>query len=293
MVELVQSRAYIIVLQRTAQKRDTVNITFIGGGNMASALIGGLLQQNFSPAQLCVVEISAEGRERLRHEFNVEAVASFAQGLAHGQVIVLAVKPQQLPTVARELAPLVENRLVISIAAGIRAINLSQWLGGHRHIVRAMPNTPALIRAAVTGVYAMAEVTAEEKQNAEEVLASVGSVLWVESEELLDAVTAISGSGPAYVFYFIEAMQIAARELGLTPAHARQMSIETFLGAARLASVSIEDATVLRARVTSPGGTTQRAIANLEQDGVKSAIVRAILAARQRSRELADEFGNK
>jgi pyrroline-5-carboxylate reductase len=121
----------------------------------------------------------------------------------------------------------------------------------------------------------------------------VGSVLWVESEELLDAVTAISGSGPAYVFYFIEAMQIAARELGLTPAHARQMSIETFLGAARLASVSIEDATVLRARVTSPGGTTQRAIANLEQDGVKSAIVRAILAARQRSRELADEFGNK
>jgi pyrroline-5-carboxylate reductase len=155
-----------------------------------------------------------------------------------------------------------------------------------------MPNTPALIRAAVTGLYAMPGVTSEEKHNAGAVLGAVGSVLWVEREELLDAVTAISGSGPAYVFYFIEAMQSAARELGLTPAQARQMSIDTVLGAARLADASSEDAAVLRARVTSPGGTTERAIASLEHDGVKSAITRAIQAASQRSKELADEFGS-
>jgi pyrroline-5-carboxylate reductase len=270
-----------------------VHITFIGGGNMASALIGGLLQQDFSPTQLCVVEISPEGREKLQHAFNVQAVASLAQGVAHGNVIVLAVKPQQLPTVARELAPLLENHLIISIAAGIRVRDISRWLAGHTRVVRAMPNTPALIRAGVTGLYARAEVTLEEKRNAEAILGAVGSVLWVQSEQLLDAVTAISGSGPAYVFYFIEAMQIAARELGLTPAQARQMSVDTFLGAARLASESSEDAAVLRARVTSPGGTTERAIANLEQDGVKRAIVRAAHEASQRSRELADEFGNK
>jgi pyrroline-5-carboxylate reductase len=275
------------------KKGITVHITFVGGGNMASALIGGLLQQDFSPAQLCVVEISPEGREKLQNEFNVQAVASLIQGVAQGDVIVLAVKPQQLPTVARELAPLLANHLVISIAAGIRATDISRWLGGHTHVVRAMPNTPALIGAAVTGIYAMAEVTGEEKHNAEAVLGAVGSVLWIENEELLDAVTAISGSGPAYVFYFIEAMQMAARELGLTPAQARQMSVETFLGAARLASKSSEDATVLRARVTSPGGTTERAITSLEQNGVKRAIVGAMHAASERSRELADEFGNK
>jgi pyrroline-5-carboxylate reductase len=275
------------------KKGITVHITFIGGGNMATALIGGLLQQDFSPTQLCVVEISPEGRENLQHTFNMQAVASLAEGVAHGDVIVLAVKPQQLPTVARELAPLLENHLIISIAAGIRAGDISRWLAGHTRVVRAMPNTPALIRAGVTGLYARAEVTVEEKREAEAILGAVGSVFWVESEELLDAVTAISGSGPAYVFYFIEAMQIAARELGLTPAQARQMSVDTFLGAGRLASESSEDAAVLRARVTSPGGTTERAIANLEQDGVKRAIVRAAHAASQRSRELADEFGNK
>jgi pyrroline-5-carboxylate reductase len=270
-----------------------VNITFIGGGNMASALIGGLLQQDFSPAQLCVVEISPEAREKLQHAFGVQTVANLAQGTTHGKVIVLAVKPQQLSATARELAPLLDNHLVISIAAGIRATDISRWLGGHSRVVRAMPNTPALIRAAITGLYAMAGVTSEERRNAEAVLGAVGTVLWVEKEELLDAVTAISGSGPAYVFYFIEAMQSAARELGLTPAQARQMSIDTVLGAARLASVSSEDAAVLRARVTSPGGTTERAIESLEHDGVKSAIGRAIQAASQRSKELADEFGSR
>lgn len=154
-----------------------------------------------------------------------------------------------------------------------------------------MPNTPALIRAAVTGLYAMAGVSKEEKQNAEAILGAVGTVLWVESEELLDAVTAISGSGPAYIFYFMEAMQKAGRELGLHPAQARQLSIETFLGTARLASQSDEDAVVLRARVTSPGGTTERAIQSLENEEVRNAIEHAIHLSHQRSGELGDEFG--
>ena len=268
-----------------------MNITFIGGGNMASALIGGLLRQGYLPAQIGVVEVSAEGRERIKHEFNVEAVADLSQGVANSKVVVLAVKPQQLPTVARELSALLDNHMVISIAAGVRANDISRWLAGYTRIVRAMPNTPALVGAAVTGLYAMAGVSEAERTAAEGILVAVGSVLWVTREELLDTVTAISGSGPAYVFYFIEAMQKAAHELGLDPAQARQLSVETFVGAARLASQSSEDPATLRARVTSPGGVTERAIQALENEGVKSAIMRAIHVANERSRELGDEFG--
>ncbi|MBA4142800.1 MAG: pyrroline-5-carboxylate reductase [Nitrosospira sp.] len=268
-----------------------MDITFIGGGNMACALIGGLLQRDFSPKKMCVVEINAEGRQRIRDTFNVQVMAELARGITKSSIILLAVKPQQLPAVAGELAPLLENQLVISIAAGIRANDISRWLGSHTRVVRAMPNTPALVGAAVTGLYALPGVTEEEKRTAESVLAAAGSVLWVESEELLDAVTAISGSGPAYVFYFIEAMQEAGCELGLSPAQARQLCIETFLGASRLLSHSDEEATALRARVTSPGGTTERAILSLENEGFKNIIVRAIHAANRRSRELANEFG--
>ncbi|SCY38391.1 pyrroline-5-carboxylate reductase [Nitrosospira sp. Nl5] len=268
-----------------------MNITFIGGGNMASALIGGLLQRGYLPAQLRVVEINAEGREKIKHEFNVEAVAELAEGVANSDAVLLAVKPQQLPIVAQELAALLGNHLVISIAAGIRATDISRWLGGYEHVVRAMPNTPALVRSGVTGLYALPGVSTEERHDAEAILAAVGSVLWVEREELLDAVTALSGSGPAYVFYFIEAMQKAGQELGLTEAQARLLSLETFLGAAGLASQSDESVAVLRARVTSQGGTTERAIESLEKDGVKNAVIRAMHAANKRSRELGDEFG--
>lgn len=268
-----------------------MNITFIGGGNMACALIGGLLQQDYSPAQIRIVEISAETREKIRHEFGVEATAELLHDVMDSDVIVLAVKPQQLSAVAQQLAPLLANHLVISIAAGLRTGDLSRWLGGHTRVVRAMPNTPALVRSGVTGLYAMAGVSDEEKHNAETILRAVGAVLWVEREELLDAVTATSGSGPAYVFYFLEAMQKAGHELGLDPAQAWHLSLETFLGAARLAKQSSEDASVLRARVTSPGGTTERAIRSLENDDVKNAIVRAMHAAYGRSREMGDEFG--
>jgi pyrroline-5-carboxylate reductase len=273
-----------------------MNICFIGGGNMSSALLGGLLQQGYSPAQIGVVEINAEQRNRIKRQFDVEATGTLAEGIANSsqantRVIVLAIKPQQLSIVARELAPLLSDHLVISIAAGIRAKDISRWMGGYGRVVRAMPNTPALIRAAVTGLYALPGVDEEGRVHAETILGAVGSVLWCEQEELLDAVTAVSGSGPAYVFYFIEAMQQAGIELGLNPAQTRQLSIETFLGAAKLAIQSKEDAAALRARVTSPGGTTERAIASLENDDVKSAIVRAINKAYQRSRELGDELG--
>ncbi|MDQ3187204.1 MAG: pyrroline-5-carboxylate reductase [Pseudomonadota bacterium] len=268
-----------------------MNITFIGGGNMAAALISGLLQQGYSPTQIRVVEISAEGRQKIKHELNVEALAGLAEGVADSDVVLLAVKPQQLPAVAQELASLLENHLVISIAAGIRATDISHWMGGHERVVRAMPNTPALIRAAVTGLYALPGVNAEEKHTAEAILAAVGSVLWLEREELLDAVTALSGSGPAYVFYFIEAMQKAGQELGLTETQARLLTLETFLGAAGLANRSDESVAVLRARVTSQGGTTERAIQSLEKDGVKNAVIRAMHVANQRSCELGDEFG--
>lgn len=268
-----------------------MNITFIGGGNMASALIGGLLQQGYSPAQIRVVEISAEGRDKIKREFNVEAVAKLAEGVVNSDVILLAVKPQQLSFVAQELAALLGNHLIISIAAGIRATDICRWMGHHERVVRAMPNTPALIRAAVTGLYALPGVSAEERHTAEAVLAAVGSVLWLEREELLDAVTALSGSGPAYVFYFIEAMQKAGQELGLTEPQVRLLSLETFLGAAGLASQSDENVAALRARVTSQGGTTERAIQSLEKDGVKNAVIRAMHVANQRSRELGDEFG--
>jgi pyrroline-5-carboxylate reductase len=274
-----------------------MNICFIGGGNMAGALLGGLLQQGYSPAQIGVVEINAEQRDRIKREFSVEATAELSNGVAKSGeagpgVIVLAIKPQQLSMVARELAPLLSDQLVISIAAGIRATDISHWMGGYRQVVRAMPNTPALVRAGVTGLYALPGVDKERRAHAETILGTVGSIVWCEQEELLHAVTAVSGSGPAYVFYFIEAMQQAALELGLSPAQARQLSLETFFGAAKLAIQDRENTAVLRVRVTSPGGTTERAIASLENDDVKGAIVRAIKKSYQRSRELGDELGS-
>ncbi|HTJ53798.1 MAG TPA: pyrroline-5-carboxylate reductase [Nitrosospira sp.] len=274
-----------------------MNICFIGGGNMAGALLGGLLQQGYSPAQIGVVEINAEQRDRIKREFSVEATAELSNGVAKSGeagpgVIVLAIKPQQLSMVARELAPLLSDQLVISIAAGIRATDISHWMGGYRQVVRAMPNTPALVRAGVTGLYALPGVDKERRAHAETILGTVGSIVWCEQEELLHAVTAVSGSGPAYVFYFIEAMQQAALELGLSAAQARQLSLETFFGAAKLAIQDRENTAVLRVRVTSPGGTTERAIASLENDDVKGAIVRAIKKSYQRSRELGDELGS-
>lgn len=258
---------------------------------MACALIGGLIQQNYPVAQLHVVEIDSQARHRIEQQFGVTAGAELAAGVTNCEVIILAVKPQQLLTVAEQLAPLLMRQLVISIAAGIRASDLSCWLGGYASIVRAMPNTPSLIRAGMTGLYALQTVTTQQKESAASILNAVGSVLWVEQEMLLDAVTAVSGSGPAYVFYFIEAMQQAGMELGLTKAQAKQLTLQTFLGATQLASQSDEDVTILRSRVTSKGGTTEQALLKMEQGDVKNAIVRAMHAAFERAQQMGDELG--
>jgi len=268
-----------------------MNITFIGGGNMAAAIIGGLLQKGWQPAQLCAVEIAAPVRERLEQTYKIRTFRALDAKAAATDCLVLAVKPQQLREVALGLAPLLSRQLIITIAAGIRCGDLSRWLGGYRRIVRVMPNTPALVLAGVSGLYAMPGVGGSDKQSAGEILGAVGTIQWFANEDALDAVTAVSGSGPAYVFYFMEALQQAALELGLDAGQARQLALETFTGASKLAAQSSEDAATLRVRVTSKGGTTERALASMESDAIKAAIVRAVKAAALRSQELGDELG--
>jgi pyrroline-5-carboxylate reductase len=269
-----------------------MNITFIGGGNMATALIGGLLGKGFTATQISVVEINAENRSAIQNKFGVRTVADMDEGVEDSEIIVLAVKPQQLREVAQQLAPRLDGQLLISIAAGIRATDLARWAGS-ANIVRAMPNTPALVQSGMAGLYAMPQVTATQREQAQMILAAVGETLWLQDETMLDAVTAISGSGPAYVFYFIEALQQAASELGFDAAAARQLSIATFLGASRLAAASDEDASVLRARVTSKNGTTERALLSMAANQIAEHIVQAAKAAAERAREMGDELGEQ
>lgn len=267
-----------------------MNICFIGGGNMASALIGGLLNRGFSIAQICVVEIDADNRTRLQRDYQVQAFDNLDEGVAGSQIIVFAVKPQQLSAVAQQLAPLLSGQLLISIAAGILATDLARW-SNSQSIVRAMPNTPALIRSGMTGLYALPAVSAAQCEQAQSILAAVGETLWLQDEAMLDAVTAISGSGPAYVFYFIEALQKAAQDLGFNAEDARRLSLTTFLGASKLAASSAEDVGTLRERVTSKNGTTERALLSLSANHVAEHIAQAAQAAAARSREMGDELG--
>lgn len=267
-----------------------MKITFIGGGNMAKALIGGLIKRGYSPSKMHVVEVYKDKCADLHNEFGVRATTELAAAVAHGEIIILAVKPQNLQEVALQLASLLEGQLVISIAAGIRTQDMARWLST-QNIVRCMPNTPALIRSGITALYAMPAVSPEQCQRAESVLSAVGSTLWMDDEEMLDAVTAISGSGPAYVFYFIEAMQQAAFELGLDEEQSRQLVLDTFLGACKLAESSQEDVAKLRERVTSRKGTTESALLSMEKNQVKMDIVAAIHAAAVRSKEMGDELG--
>jgi pyrroline-5-carboxylate reductase len=267
-----------------------MNITFIGGGNMAKALIGGLIRRGYSSSKMHVVEVSKEHCVELHNEFGVRATTELAPAVAHSEAVIVAVKPQQFREAALQLAAVLDGQLVISIAAGIRTQDISRWMGT-QNIVRCMPNTPALIRSGVTALYAMPAVRPEQCHRAESVLSAVGSTLWVEEEEMLDAVTAISGSGPAYVFYFIEAMQQAAYELGLDEAQARQLVLDTFLGATKLAESSKEDVATLRSRVTSKNGTTERALHCMDANEVKMDIVAAVHAAAARSKEMGEELG--
>ncbi|WP_333841034.1 pyrroline-5-carboxylate reductase [Pelomicrobium sp.] len=264
-------------------------LTFIGGGNMATALIGGLLHKGWSAGEICVVEIDAAQRKRLAERFGVATNA--APEVGTDDTVLLAVKPQHMREAARSLAGRLERQLVITIAAGIRLGDLARWLGGYRRLVRCMPNTPALVHCGVTGLYALPEVDPKERKRAEAILSAVGRTLWFEQEALLDAVTAVSGSGPAYVFYFIQALEEAAAGLGLEPQQARLLALETFYGAATLARQSEAPVASLRAQVTSKGGTTERALAVLEAARVRSHIEDAVRAAHARAMELGDEFG--
>jgi len=268
-----------------------VNITFVGGGNMAAALIGGLLGKGHAAAGIRVVELQAEARARLAAQFGVNCVDSVTAAAPLGEVVVLAVKPQQMRAAAAALSPRLAHELVITIAAGIRLVDLSRWLGGYATLVRCMPNTPALIGAGISGLYASAAVGAKQRALAESILGAVGATLWVPEESQLDPLTAISGSGPAYVFYFIEALQQAAQEMGFSATDARKLAVETFVGTARLAAQSPEDVAVLRERVTSKGGTTERALASMDADRVKDLIGRALHAANRRARELGEQLG--
>lgn len=258
---------------------------------MARAIVGGLLQRGFAPEAIGVVEPIPEARRDLQREFGVRTFASCQEAAHFDELVVMAVKPQQMRAAATQLAPHLSGQLVVSIAAGIRLADLSRWLGGHRLLVRCMPNTPALIGAGITAAYASPGVMDAQRTAAAQVLEAVGKVLWIEDEALLDPVTAVSGSGPAYVFYFIEALQQAAADLGLSAEQARTLSLETFLGAARLAAGSAEAVSVLRERVTSKGGTTEAALASMAADRVKEAIVRAVRAASERGRQLGEELG--
>jgi len=271
--------------------KSDLKICFIGGGNMATALIGGLAGKLTGAANIHVVDPNADALARLRRQFGVTVANGVDGAIADADVVVLAVKPQQMKEVAAALLPYIGTQLVLSIAAGIRAADLSRWLGGHDAIVRCMPNTPALIGQGITGMVATAGASEHQKEAAEAIMRSVGATVWLDHEGLIDPVTAVSGSGPAYVFYFIEAMQQAAQEMGLTVEQGTQLAIATFTGAAQLAAQSGEPVSVLRERVTSKGGTTYAALTSMEQSGVKQAIVKALHAAAARGKELGDEFG--
>ncbi len=269
-------------------------IGFIGGGNMASSLLSGLIASGHSPQHLWVSDINPETLTTLAKNLNVNTSASNDELINAVDVVVLAVKPQTLGSVAKSAASLIQQKksLVVSIAAGISQHSLSQWLGADTAIVRCMPNTPALVLTGATALHANLQVTPEQRNLAENIMRSVGIALWVNEESELDAVTAVSGSGPAYYFLLMEAMEKAALELGLNEVTARLLVQQTALGAAKIGLESSESPEQLRKRVTSPGGTTQKAIETFEQGGFTELVSKALHAARDRSIEMSKESEN-
>ena len=270
-----------------------MRVVFIGGGNMGRALAGGMIAQGRVPSTIDVVEISPEARERMQRDLGVRTFADpTSAGLEDATIIVIAVKPQSMRETARALAPQLSTPLIISIAAGIRLDDLSRWLNGYQRLVRAMPNTPALIRKGITGLYAHPSVTDQARAAAQEILGAVGDTIWCDREEQIDAITAVSGSGPAYVFYFLEAMIAGAESLGLSSENARRLAYATASGAIELAAQTSDSPSGLRAQVTSKGGTTEAALAILEAREVKAALIDAIAGADARARELGRLLGS-
>jgi len=272
----------------------TQKIGFIGGGNMASSLMSGLIASGHSPQQLWVSDINKDQLASLAANLQVNIAPDNETVIQEAEVVVLAVKPQVLRQVAESVAGLIQQKkpLVVSIAAGITQASLSSWLGADTAIVRCMPNTPALVLTGATGLHANRNVTEEQRDLAENIMRSVGISLWVDDESDLDAVTAVSGSGPAYYFLLMEAMEKAAEELGLDKHTARLLVQQTALGAAKIALESSESPEQLRKRVTSPGGTTQRAIETFEQGGFTELVSKAMHAARDRSIEMSKPMEN-
>jgi pyrroline-5-carboxylate reductase len=271
----------------------TNRIAFVGGGNMAKGLIGGLIARGTPPSSIVVADPDASQRARLEHDYGVATVTDAPAAVAGARTVVLAVKPQQMAQVARSIAGQVaaSGALVISVAAGIRLRDIARWLGPDVPLIRTMPNRPALIGAGITALYAMPGVDAASRQTAETILAACGPTVWVPDEAHLDVVTALSGSGPAYFFLLIECLEAAGIQLGLDPATARKLAVETARGSGRMAAEAAEPPAELRAQVTSQGGTTAAALAVLEAAGVRGIFAAAVTAGARRSADLAQEFG--
>lgn len=270
-------------------------VTFIGGGNMACSLIGGLIADGYPADRLHIADPDAASRMDLAKRFRVHVHEDNRQAVLHASAVVFAVKPQMIKSVLEPLGPLLREQqsLVISVAAGVREPDISRWLGGHIPVVRTMPNTPALVRAGATALFANAHVSQEQRDFAESLLRAVGITQWLNEEALLDVVTALSGSGPAYFFLLMEILESAAAELGLPRQTARLLTLETALGAARMALESDEDPGRLRQRVTSAGGTTEAATRVLENGGVPELFRRALQAATNRAGELGRLLGEQ
>lgn len=268
----------------------STRIAFIGGGNMASAIIGGLIGNGLPASQITVVEPFEPARDALQSKFGIDALPAPSAALAGHDLVVWAVKPQTFKDAASTAAPHTAQALHLSVAAGITTSSIAQWLGTGR-IVRAMPNTPALVGKGMTGLFARADVNAEGQALIERVIGTTGQLVWVDAEDKLDAVTAMSGSGPAYVFLFLEAMTQAGVDMGLTAEQSYKLAIATFQGASELAARSDEPASVLRERVTSKGGTTYAAITHMQEAQLPQHFVAALRKAQTRAQELAAEFG--
>ena len=266
-----------------------MKIAFLGGGNMASALIGGLIAKGHDASRISVVELSPAAREKLGARYPVRVTTAPDDAMKGADTLVLAVKPQDRKRALASLGSEVRSALVISVAAGIKLETLSRWLGGHRKIVRCMPNTPGLIGAGITGLFASADVSSAEKQKAEGILRTVGEVVWLADEKLIDPVTAVSASGPAYVFWFIEQLAAAAVKLGLPKDDALKLAKHTVLGAAQLALSSEDPPETLRKNVTSKGGTTEAALKVFDEEQLAERFIRAVEAASRRGAELGVE----
>jgi pyrroline-5-carboxylate reductase len=263
-----------------------MSIAFLGGGNMANALIGGLLARGYERRSISVIEVSPAARERLAAQHGVRASTAPDAAALEAETLVLAVKPQDMKAALASVAGSLRGKLVISIAAGVRLEALSRWLDGHRRLVRCMPNMPALVGAGITALHALPEVSAGERSTAQAILGAVGETVWVDDERLLDPVTAVSGSGPAYVFWFIEQLAASAEKLGLPKDVSRKLALHTVLGAAKLAAASDKSPVELRQQVTSKGGTTEAALQVFDQEKLAERFARALEAASRRGAEL-------